>query len=424
MQFTFHGAGREVGRSCIELDNTFLFDAGLKITEHGTQFPTNFDHTKIKALFLSHAHLDHTGALPLFNHQGMKCPIFSTRMTKLMTQVLLEDSFHIELITHTHPAYHENNIFNVLKNFQEVTYNKEYTLTTVPGTKFQFLDAGHIPGSASILLQYKGKTILYTGDVNPQTSKLLQGAHYAPKNVDIMITESTYGDRKHPDRKQTEERFISIIMEVLSKGGSVLLPSFAVGRAQELLILLSESKVDCPIYLDGMAKKVMDICISNQMFVRDAVALRKAQKRVRYITSPMDRKKVLNENSIIITTSGMVTGGPVMDYLKMMFFEPKHGLLLTGYQGDGTNGRLLLQEKAAFVDGKKVRWEGRIEQFDFSAHAGQDDLIAAVERFKPAHLIINHGDEVAMETLAEKVKPYAKKVYLPQIDETVEIGFA
>ena len=128
MQFIFHGAGREVGRSCIELDNTFLFDAGLKITEHGTEFPTGFDHTLIKAVFLSHAHLDHTGALPLFNHEGMKCPIFTTRMTKLITEVLLQDSFHIELITHIHPAYHENNIFNVLKHFQDVNYNKEYSV--------------------------------------------------------------------------------------------------------------------------------------------------------------------------------------------------------------------------------------------------------------------------------------------------------
>ncbi len=421
MQFIFHGAGREVGRSCIELDNTFLFDAGLKITEHGTEFPTGFDHTLIKAVFLSHAHLDHTGALPLFNHEGMKCPIFTTRMTKLITEVLLQDSFHIELITHIHPAYHENNIFNVLKHFQDVNYNKEYSVPQVSGATFQFLDAGHIPGSASILLKYKGKTILYTGDVNQQNSLLLEGAHYVLKNVDVMITESTYGDRGHPDRKQTEQRFVSVIEEILAGGGSVLLPTFAVGRAQELMLLLSQTKLEYPIYLDGMAKKVMDICISNQMFVRDAAALRRAQKRVQYITSPMDRKKVLSENCIIITTSGMVTGGPVMEYLKMMFFEPKHGLLLTGYQGDGTNGRLLLQEKAAFVDGKKVRWEGRIEQFDFSAHAGQSDLVGAVQRIRPTHLIINHGDEIAMQTLAAQVKGFAKKIYLPQIDEKVEI---
>ncbi len=418
MEFIFHGAGKEVGRSCIALDNTFLFDAGLKITEHGTEYPTLFDHSKIQAVFLSHAHLDHTGALPLLNHEGLQCPMFATRMTKLLTEVLLRDSFHIELITHTHPAYHEANIFAVLKYFKDVIYKKQYEIANA---FFQFLDAGHIPGSASVLFQYKGKTILYSGDVNWQNTLLLNGAQYSLQNLDIMIIESTYGDRGHPDRKQTEQHFAKVIQETIEKQGSVLLPTFAVGRAQELMLLLAKTKIDCPIYLDGMAKKVTDLCVTNPMFIKDASALRAAQKRVQYITSPAERKKVLGENCVIITTSGMVTGGPVMDYLKLMFFEPKHALLLTGYQADGTNGRLLLQEKTAYVDGKKVQWTGRIEQFDFSAHAGQNDLVGAVQRFKPKHLIINHGDEIAIQTLAEKVKPFIKKLYLPENDEVIEI---
>lgn len=418
MQIIFHGAGREVGRSCIELDNKFLFDAGLKITEHGTEFPSYFDINKIKAVFLSHAHLDHTGALPLFNHNGLQVPIFSTHITRLMTEVLLEDSFHIELITHTHPAYSEANIFTVLQHFRDVDYNKIYS---IEDAKVQYLDAGHIPGSASILCEYKGKRILYTGDINWLTTQLLEGAHYQLKNVDVMITESTYGDRKHPSREETEREFLKVVKEILTNEGSVLLPSFAVGRAQELMLLLAKADIECPIYLDGMAKKVTDLCVTNPMTVRNPAAMKQAQKRVRYITKESDRKRILNENCIIITTSGMVTGGPVMEYLKMMFFDEKHAILLTGYQGDGTNGRLLLQEKCAYVDGKKVRWTGRIEQFDFSAHAGQDQLVAAVQQIKPRHLIINHGDEIAVDTLAKLAKGYAKYIYAPKNDEPIVV---
>src|SRR3989338_3220831 len=303
MQFIFHGAGREVGRSCIEIDNTYLLDAGLKITEHGTEFPSSFGPEKIKAVFLSHAHLDHTGALPVLNHAGLNCPVYTTRVTKLTTEVLLEDSFHIELITHSHPGYSKGNIENVLQNFRDVEYNKIYTLNK--DTTVQFLDAGHIPGSASILLTYKKKRILYTGDINWQSTLLLNAASYKLNDIDIMITETTYGDRNHPDRRQTEETFLKVIKEVLAKDGSILLPSFAIGRAQEMMLLLGKENLDCSMYLDGMARKATDLYMSNPMFIRSAAALQKAKQKVHYITSDFERKKVLNEKAIIIITFRM-----------------------------------------------------------------------------------------------------------------------
>ncbi len=419
MQLVFHGAGREVGRSCISIDNVYILDAGLKITEHGTEFPSWFDPKKIQTVFLSHAHLDHTGALPILNHSGLSCPIYATKVTRLTTEILLEDSFHIELITHSHPGYSKANIFTVLQNFHDVEYNKIYTINKEMTT--QFLDAGHIPGSASFLLTYKKKRILYTGDINWQTTQLLKGASYQLNNIDIMITETTYGDRCHPSREETEQQFFRVVKEVLAKDGSVLLPSFAVGRAQEIMLVLAKQDLDCPIYLDGMAKKATDLYMSNPMSIKNVVALQKAKQKIHYITSENERKKILNEKCIIITTSGMVTGGPVMEYMKMMFFEKNNAILLTGYQGEGTNGRLLLQEKCSYIDGKKVRWLGRIEQFDFSAHAGQDDLVAAVQRIKPKILILNHGDEIAIEAFADLVRGSVKKIYAPENNKVLDI---
>lgn len=417
MEIIFHGAAGEVGRSCIEIDNAFLLDAGLKITEQATEYPSYVDVHKIQAVFLSHAHLDHTGALPIFNHAGLQCPVYATRMTKLTTEVLLDDSFHIELIAHTHPGYSKENIFNVLQHFHDVDYDEQFTISK--DLHVQYLDAGHIPGSASILLEYKKKKILYTGDINWLDTQLLHGAKYTAE-PDIMISESTYGDRMHPDRKESEERLIEALSAVLGRGGSVLLPTFAVGRAQELMLILNNSSLTWPIYLDGMAKKITELCMTNPSFIKSQKELQEAQKRVQYITSDNDRKRVMREQCIIITPSGMVTGGPVMEYLKMMFFEPKHGLFMSGYQGEGTNGRLLLQERCAFVDGKKVKWTGQIEHFDFSSHAGQDGLLEAVRRMKPKMLILNHGDEVALQAFADKIKKYVK-VLIPKIDEKIVV---
>ncbi len=419
MEIVFHGAAGEVGRSCIKIDNSFLLDAGLKITERGTEYPTYIDTAKIQAVFISHAHLDHTGALPIFNHSGLMCPIYATHMTKLTTEVLLDDSFHIELIAHTHAGYSKENIFNVLQHFQDVHYNEQISISK--DLTAQFLDAGHIPGSSSVILHYKKKKILYTGDINWKPTQLIAGASYTV-NPDIMISESTYGDRLHPDRQESEEHFIAAIKEVLNKGGSVLLPAFAVGRAQELMILLAKSGIECPIFLDGMAKKITELCMINTSFIKNVRELQDAHKKVQYIMSENDRKRIVQEQCIVITTSGMVTGGPVMDYLKMMFFEPKHGLFLTGYQGEGTNGRLLLQERCAYVDGKKVKWEGRIEQFDFSAHADQDELIAAVQKMKPKMLILNHGDDVALLAFADKVKRIVPRVIVAKLDEKIVVN--
>jgi putative mRNA 3-end processing factor len=421
MKFMFHGAGQEVGRSCIVLDNRYLLDAGLKITEHGNEYPTHFDPQHIEAAFISHAHLDHTGALPKLNHDGLRCPIFMTKMTRLTTAVLLEDSLHIELISHAHPGYAKKHIMNVLQHVKDIQYNKPKKISN--DLTVTFLDAGHIPGSASILLNYKNKKILYTGDINHQTTQLLNGANYNPGKIDVMITESTYGDRTHPNRKESEQEFIELIQETLDNNGSALIPAFAVGRAQEIILLLmNHPEINCPIYLDGMARKITDLYTNNPRFVKDRTALQAAAKRIQHITSRTQRAKVLRENCIIVTTSGMVTGGPIMSYLKMMCMDSSHAILLTGYQAEGTNGRLLLQEGCVYVDGKKLRWEGQIEKFDFSAHAGQQELINAIQQIRPTNLIINHGDDVAIHTLAKKVKRFTKKIYLPEVGQFVNIN--
>ncbi|MBI5392704.1 MBL fold metallo-hydrolase [Candidatus Woesearchaeota archaeon] len=418
----FLGSAEEVGRSCILVNDKYLLDAGIKISQNGQEYPliNLIDPRQIQAVFLSHAHLDHTGALPLLNHNGLNCSIYCTKTTKKITKILLNDSIHIEMLSVKDPAYTEENITKIMSLMTIVDYNKQFKQGDLSCT---FLDAGHIPGSSSILLEIDGKTILYTGDINTLTTRLTNGLHFhqqLKQKIDVMICESTYGDRDHKNRAETEARFLQIIKDTIKKGGKVIIPTFSVARAQELVIFLSKQNFMVPIYLDGMARKVTDTLLSDPDSINNSVALRKALKIVQYVKSYQHRIDITKEQGIFITTSGMVAGGPVLDYIKFLYNDPKTAILLTGFQAEGCNGRLLLDQQKAFIDGIGLAVKCSIEQFDFSAHAGKKELIQIITALKPKKVICNHGDKESCLALAKTV-PKSVKAIVPKLGEIIEI---
>ena len=207
MKLAFHGAAKEVGRSCIELQtqgDRYLLDAGIKFKEGGFAYPERIINLPdIDGLFISHAHLDHTGALPFFEHYKIICPIYCTKLTYGITKILLKDSYKIARIRHLHPAYTKTDLRRVQKDVRFVKYDKNYKHRKI---RFTFKNAGHIPGSAMILIEAEGKKILYTGDTKLITTDLMKGPDLEQyKDIDVLIMESTYGDRGLPDRKATEE---------------------------------------------------------------------------------------------------------------------------------------------------------------------------------------------------------------------------
>lgn len=417
MELKFLGGAQEVGRSCVEVDNRFLIDAGLKIMPEGVEYPSEIDVNKMQAVFISHSHLDHVGALPLFNHYGLKCSVFLTKMTREISKVMLEDSFHIAELTESHPGYSKDNIYNTYSFMQTVKLNKRYHFDDI---SFKFLDAGHIPGAASILLDINGKRILYSGDISHTNTHLVNGSNYEVDNVDILICEATYGDRKHPDRIKQERDFKQRILEIIEKGGTVIIPVFAVGRAQEILLILRDLPINVPIYLDGMAKGISELCLRNPETIKNADALRNMISKVHYVKGRHNRENIAKEQSIIVTTSGMVVGGAVMQHLPHYLDDKNSAILLTGYQGKETNGRLLLEEKKVIIDEETYTWQGYVEKFDFSAHSGQDELVKYIARINPKVLILMHGDPEAVKTLAKKFPK--KEVYVPEINECLSLG--
>ncbi|MFC1728281.1 MBL fold metallo-hydrolase [Nanoarchaeota archaeon] len=418
MKITLRGAAYEVGRSCVEVEsdkNRFLFDAGLKIGEE-TQYPTKIPKlNKLDAVFLSHAHLDHSGALPYLNYNGLHCPIFTTTITRLMTKLLLKDSFHIETLSHI-PPYQKQNIYNVLGSMEDKKQNQFYEFKDM---RFKLFDAGHIAGASSILVDTQDKRILYSGDINTVETKIATKTKIEAEDVDALILETTYGDREHPSRKETEKKFLDEIQETIQMGGSVVLPAFAIGRSQELMMLLNK-KFGVPIYLDGMAKKIADLFLQRGC-TNNKEDFKSAYNRIRQVHGWKERKNLLKDQGIFITTAGMMDGGPVMDYLKFTAQDPKNSILLTGWQAEGTNGRRMMEKGSVYIDGMSIKVKANYKQYDMSAHAGLSELKELVQKINPRKVILNHGDPSSIENLSKDLRKLGFETFTPKLNDTINI---
>lgn len=420
MRFIFHGGAQEVGRSCIELQtkrSKILLDCGAKI-DHFTEYPTDLENfSQIDAAFIGHAHLDHTGALPIFNFAGLNCPIFTTWETAELTKRLLEDSYEIEGKRFEHPAYNEANIQQVMGLMQYKQIGYDYDFQDI---KYRFHDAGHIPGSVGIKLEVEGKKIFYTSDINTNATRVMNPADLNFGPVDILISESTYGYKEHPPREQTEKEFLQAIQEGLDKNGSILVPSFAVGRAQEMLLLLTENDFGVPIYIDGMANEITKLML-GMANIKDQKKLREAYGKARTIKGGRQRADAVKEQSIFISPAGMMDGGPVVDYLRYFWHDEDATILITGFQAPGSNGRNLLDSGIVSVEGQRRQVKCSYKQFDFSAHAGKSGLIQIMKAAKPKAIILVHGEHDSIDNLSKEAKKITDIVLTPELGEIIEI---
>lgn len=429
MKIIFHGAAQEVGKSCIEIQTRgkkYIMDAGIKFTQFGNEYPKMLDKVySLDGVFLSHAHLDHSGALPMLEHKRLNCPIYTTKLTWKTTNLLLQDSYHLEKLKHLHPAYVERDIRKVKKDLRFVHYDKQYE-SHDGKVKFTYLNSGHIPGGASILLELEGKKLLYTADINTEETLLMVKSEVDKlQDIDILITENTYGDRMHPPRDECEEGLLDSVRTCLKGGGTALIPVFSVGRSQEILLLLNRLEEDVPIYLDGMARKLTEMYINSEdPYIKDKDILEKMFNRCHVIKHPKERDKIAKEKgAVIVTTSGMVQGGPVLSYIEKIIADEKNYIILTGYQAKGTQGRHIFEDHQYYKHGQRFKVKCHIRKYDFSAHYGQDCIHSMQEKIKPKVLILQHGD---MGALCES-RAYAKEklkdtvTVLPALGQVIEI---
>jgi putative mRNA 3-end processing factor len=301
----------------------------------------------------------------------------------------------------------------VMRRTKELDYGDDYATDDYSIT---LLDAGHIPGSALVYVEFGDDTLLYTGDIKNADTRLLKGSKIDYPDAKTLLVESTYFGREHQDRKKLEEQFIESIRYTLDTGGNVVIPCFAIGRTQEVLMILKEYGIHC--FVDGMGVEVTDMFLKHPEYIRDARSLKNAYGNATTVKGST-RRYVLDEPSVVVTTAGMLNGGPVLHYLKYMYDDPGDKLMLTGFQVDGTNGKMALDTGTLEVDGEILPLRCKLEQYSFSAHSGDSELKAIVKYMcdKGAeNVFCVHGDHT--EEFARWVEEeVGVKAYAPKLGE-------
>lgn len=390
MLLSFLGAMSTVGCSAVFVDTgkeKFVLDYGTKIREIPPKFPLDVEE-RINAILLSHSHLDHSGGIPLLSKVNA-CPIFAISVTKPLTELLLLDSIKVNREEGIELPFTRRDVKHTINAFVNVKYREKIR---IGNSEIKYFDAGHIPGSAMIYIKSKNKSLLYTSDFKTTNTRLLKKADLNLPEIKYLITESTYSERNHPNRKSQEKELIKIVESSLANDGICLISAFAVGRSQEIILVLDRYGIDYPLYLDGMAKKATTIINRYQNLLKEPKGLDNALKKVRYISSEKQRKKIIREPCVIVTTSGMLSGGPIVWYLKKLYKSRDSSLVLVGWQIEGTPGRTLLETGRYITEELNLDVKMFVKRLDFSSHVGRKELFEFIKRVNPEKIFCVHGD--------------------------------
>lgn len=433
MRITFYGGAGEVGRACIVVENrrqNIMLDCGIKLGEK-TEYPLLHDDElrRIDAIGISHAHLDHSGYLPHVYSKRARPKIFLTKPTRDLIGVLLADYYRIHSgEREQRKLFSSKDVDDVLKDAQIVEYNepvkRHFNLTFHP--------AGHIMGSSMMMLQERGQRLLFSGDICMRKSRVLDPCQRGLR-ADTLIMESTYGSKGDivPSYKESYQKMIKIINETLKKGGHVVIPSFAVGRAQEVLLALDDymrsgAIPQTKIFIEGMITKAMKIYRHNAIYANDDIKRRILMSEDDPFKSPnfhhpknKSRSDVLKEPSIIVTTSGMLTGGPVLFYLEKLGGNPANTLIFAGYQAEGTPGnRMMSGARKIRIRNKEYKIDMRVESVRLTGHADFNELLQFARSVKGLKKIfLMHGEKTDLRDALEN----EYEVTVPRLLDTYSI---
>ena len=464
MKLSFFGADQCVTGSChcIEANGKkILVDCGLQQGRDevsNTEFP--FAPGTVDYVLVTHAHIDHTGRIPLLIKQGFQGEILTTRLTGDLMRVMLLDSAHIQEQdaewknrkgarageAPVEPLYTIEDAQQVSRFLQTCEYGQPTALCE--GVTVTFVDAGHLLGSASIIMDITEgdttKKIVFSGDLGNINQPIIRDPTHI-RGADYVVMESTYGDRNHDAVWSYTDDLAAIIDETMARGGNVVIPSFAVGRTQELLYFIREIKdrhmvksvPDFPVYIDSpLAKEATEIFTGDLHGYLDEDALKLVADGTHMfnfsnlrMTSTMEESKALNEDrtpKVIISASGMCDAGRIRHHLKHNLWRPECSVVFVGYQGEGTLGRHLLDgAESVKMFGEEIAVKAKIVNYTgLSSHADRDHLLSWIADFKepkPQHVFVVHGDREVAPFFAQTLTGMGFEAHAPQYTESYDL---
>ena len=463
MKLTFLGANHEVTGSCTLLETGglhFLIDCGM---EQGKDVyenqPLPIAPGEIDGVLLTHAHIDHSGHLPLLAKQGYRGRIYATRPTCRLCDIMLRDSAHIQEseaewknrkntragLPPVEPDYTIEDAETAVSLFVGVDYNRKVELA--PGVEARFTDVGHLLGSASIELWVtegdKTTKLVFSGDIGNLNQPILKDPTYLTE-ADYVVMESTYGDRSHPPRPDYIRELVEILQRTFDRGGNVVIPSFAVGRTQELLYFIREIKEknlvtghgNFPVYIDSpLAIEATRIFRDTDESCFDAETQALLDAGTDPIAFPglrvsitSDESRAINADTtpkVILSASGMCDAGRIRHHLKYNLWRRESTIVFVGFQSPGTLGRTLLDgAKSVKLFGEEVAVLAEIENFKgLSSHADRDHLIQWAQSFEnPAHFFVVHGDREVAPYFADSLQRLGLSAHAPQYTEVYDLA--
>ena len=400
LKIQFLGGTREVGRSAcaVTTDKTkLILDYGVML-DHEPGFPMHVPPKEVDGIVMTHSHLDHSGIIPIF-HIHEKKPVFGTRLTFELAQLLISDLIHL---SGYYLPFEYLELQTMLQNCVNLDYREKRVLGDI---QLQLLDAGHLPGSAQALIEAEGKRLVYTSDYNMLSTRLLPEAdrNYGP--LDVFITESTYANEDHPERAALEKEFVEKITDVVENGGTVLIPAFGVGRSQEIACVLAACHFEYSVTVDGMTRETNRILMNRTSYLRDPRLFMEAIHSANTVENWRDRRLAMSRPGAIITPAGMLKGGPAAFYIQKVGKKSRNAVFLVSYQIPGTPGHELLEKGRCVIDGKMQKIKARVERFDFSSHSGASELKETVKKLEGnPKVYVMHGAEGNCENFARWIR--------------------
>ncbi|MBA5850950.1 MBL fold metallo-hydrolase [Clostridium sp. cel8] len=447
MNISFLGGAREVGGSCILLkinNKNILLDCGIRQGASKDPIP-DFkiiqESGGIDAIIVSHAHMDHIGCLPIISKEYPAARIYTNVMTKDLMKVLLYDSLKIMNNREEEiPLYAESDVKAMLNRVFPINYMVEFPM--FEGIKLCFYTAGHIAGASCVYIKSPEGSLFYSGDFSVFSQKTVEGLKIPKLRPDVGIFETTYGDRLHSNREVEEQKLVDIIEECVSSGGKMLIPAFALGRAQEVILIIKRAMnkgiiKNTKVYVDGMIRDIARVYKLNPLYLKNSLG----KKILRGIEPFYDdniipvenramREKILEDKDscVIISSSGMLTGGFSQYYAEKLAPCEDSYIVITGYQDEESPGRKLLnlledEDKTLELNGRIIPVKCKVAKVGLSAHSDKGEIKSLIKMLSPKDIFMIHGNEDVIQSFSKEIASESRsRVYSPKCGESYSIN--